>query len=82
MGFAVCAERLGDWVLRTMAWARYRSDETVGAIAWFCYLLFFFTFSIVFAFVVWPTMSEEMSWAGDQCFVVSFHPAFGVRSVI
>jgi hypothetical protein len=65
-----------------MAWAKYRSDETVGAIAWFCYLLFFFTFSIVFAFVVWPTMSEEMSWAGDQCFVVSFHPAFGVRSVI
>lgn len=54
----------------------------MGAIAWFCYLLFFFTFSIVFAFVVWPTMSEEMSWAGDQCFVVSFHPAFGVRSVI
>eukprot|EP00290_Baffinella_frigidus_P010603 CAMPEP_0180151538 /NCGR_PEP_ID=MMETSP0986-20121125/22194_1 /TAXON_ID=697907 /ORGANISM="non described non described, Strain CCMP2293" /LENGTH=247 /DNA_ID=CAMNT_0022098863 /DNA_START=150 /DNA_END=893 /DNA_ORIENTATION=+ len=54
-----------------MAWVKYRSDETIACAAWGCYVVSIFVFTIVFVFTVLPTLSEEMSWTKDECFVVS-----------
>jgi hypothetical protein len=57
-----------------MAWAKYRSDETIACAAWGCWAMALLVFTIVFIFTVWPTMSEEMTWTKDECFVVSHLP--------